>query len=144
TRAVDREQSPTKLRAFITPEGSTKVLVEKITDYAADAPTQDIELSVKDLPVDRQYKVVLEVLGSGGQVITSVTAVQKRPADPDWWVHRDEYGSKPEVPEPWTPITWRQGVAGVWGRDITLDDALFPEQINSQAKDILAGPMRLE
>ena len=32
----------------------------------------------------------------------------------------------------------------MWGRTITLDQELFPRQINSQNMDILAAPMRLE
>jgi hypothetical protein len=144
TRAVDATKSPARIRGFITPDKSDKVLTEKIVDYPTNAPTQDIELPTKDLPVDRVYKVSAQVLNSSGEVITSISAPLNRPPDPDWWVNRHKYGSQPEVPEPWTPVKWKDGSVEVWGRAITMEEELFPRQIKSQGENILAGPMRLE
>lgn len=143
-RAVGSKQKPARLRASIRPEKSDKILVEKTVDYPKDARTTDIEISAKELPVGARYRVVVEVLDEAGKAITSGAGAFNRPPDPFWWTQRNELGAKPEVPKPWTPIEWKNGIASVWNRKLKLDDNLFPQQIESGGKGILAAPIRLE
>src|SRR5439155_16432574 len=90
------------------------------------------------------YKAHIQLLDVAGTVLSRAWAPFKRPADPDWWVNHDKYGVQPEVPPPWMPIEWQDGVAEVWGRTIRFGDSLLPRQIVNQGQEILAAPIRLE
>jgi hypothetical protein len=47
------------------------------------------------------------------------------------------------VPPPWQPISIKGKTLEVWGRSHRFGAGLFPEQITSQGRDLLASPMRL-
>lgn len=143
-RAVPSKSTPTVLRAIIKPEKGDELLVEQEVAYPKNSHTQNIELSTKDLPVGQKYHVFVEAIDETGKVITSGSGNFNRPPDPYWWTQRHEIGAKPEVPKPWMPIQWKGGVASVWNRNIKFDSELFPQQIESGGKEILAAPIRLE
>lgn len=142
-RAIRDLSKAAKLRGYVTATDEPMALAEASVAFDKSAK-QDVEVSVKDLSVGRDYKGHVELLDAGGKVISTAWAPFKRPADPDWWVNRGQYGAQPEVPPPWTPVEWRDGVAKVGGRAITFGDALLPKQIANQGEEILAAPMRLE
>jgi len=131
-RAIPDLSKAARLRGFVTATNESKVLAEASIAYDKSAK-QHVEVSVKDLPAGRDYRGHAELLDADGRVISAAWAPFKRPADPDWWVNRNQYGAQPEVPPPWTPIEWRNGVAKVWGRAITFGDSLLPKQIVSLA-----------
>lgn len=142
-RAMRDTKNVSALRLTIADEKDGKTLVDVKSPFAGER-RQDVEMSIKDLPVDRRYVLGVEALDKDGKAFSSAKIGFSRPADPDWWVNRDKYGASPEVPQPWTPVRWKDGVAEVWGRTITLDGALLPKQIVTQGRKLLAAPMELE
>jgi len=142
-RAVNGVGKTDRLRAYITDEAD-RTVYEEITVDLQGTKKQNIELSIKSLPVDHNYRAHVELLDEKGNLKSASFASFPRPADPDWWVNRDVYGTTPEVPQPWAPIDWREGTARVWGRTITLGQSLLPQQIISRSTALLASPMRLE
>lgn len=52
-------------------------------------------------------------------------------------------GMDRRVPPPWKPVSVKGQTLEVWGRSYVFGSALFPMQITSQGKELLAAPMRL-
>lgn len=52
-------------------------------------------------------------------------------------------GLTEKVPSPWTPVQAFDGIVELWNRRYDLKDALFPQQVMSAGKSLLAAPMRL-
>lgn len=148
-RAIPDLAAIGQLRAFVTEDSNDKPLSETTASCAGE-PKQDLEVSVKGLPVDRQYRAHLQVFDRAGKATSAAWAPFARPAAPDWWVNRNRYGSQPEVPQPWKPLRVRNGEFGArtvvecWGRKIAFGDSVLPRQITNQGKEILAAPVHLE
>jgi len=49
-----------------------------------------------------------------------------------------------KVLAPWTPIKYQSGVLQVWGREYGLGSSIFPRQITSGGRSLLAGPVSLK
>ena len=49
-------------------------------------------------------------------------------------------GITDKVPPPWTPMTVNGKRVRCWGRSYDYSESLFPKGVESQGKEILAGP----
>lgn len=90
------------------------------------------------------YTVVTRCLDEAGKVLetrekafTVADLAQKY----DWW--KSTRGSIETVIKPWTPVTKKENMLGVWGRDMTIGAAGLPIQITTQGRKLLAAPGRL-
>ena len=88
---------------------------------------------------------VASILAPDGKLINKVYchASLKKPD----WVHTQE-GYSDEVLAPWTPVEAQTNPDGavevrVWGRRHTFGTTLFPRQIETRGKEILAAPIAL-
>lgn len=135
-RAISEIDRVTHLRAGIG--DLTQVRAERTDDRA-----QVLELPVAELQVG-EYIIDIEALDGEGNVVSAMREPLTKPAEPDWWTKRDEYGAEPEVPKPWTPIAWGDRVGAVWGRAVTFGESALPQQIVNQGATLLAAPMSLE
>lgn len=63
------------------------------------------------------------------------------PHDPVW--HNTTVGISDKVPLPWTPLTYKDNMVGVWGRDYYFGENALPEKIFSLGKNLLNGPVEL-
>ena len=142
-RAVPEAKTIKKVRAYVTPSGKTDVLAETTMDCAGD-PRPTLEVRVPGLATGAKYEAHVQAVNADGKALSDGFDPFNRPEDPDWWGKRNEYGSKPEVPQPWTPIEWKDGTAKVWGRTVVFAEHALPRQVTNQGKDILAAPIRLE
>lgn len=132
-----------QLKGWIAKSGEKKVLAETTVKYQG-GEEQDVEVSVNGLAVGK-YETYLAVLDQANKVVSQTKPMLwNRPEEPDWWVNRDKYGMTPEVPEPWTPIEWKAGVANVWGREMRFENSPLPRELMNQGEAILAQPIELE
>ena len=53
----------------------------------------------------------------------------------------NKIGVDHDVPPPWTPMTVKDGVIGVWGRTYVFDGKALPVQLTSKGEKILAAPI---
>jgi hypothetical protein len=143
-RAVPQRAKVTQIRTRIT-AGDERTLVEK-TVPATQEPKQEWEVSIADLPrvADKPYDVHVEALDAQDAVLSAAKAPLLLPPDPDWWVNREVYGSTPEVPWPWTPITLEGKTAQVWGRQLSFGDSALPDVLINQGEKVLAAPIDFE
>lgn len=91
-----------------------------------------------------EYKVRMECNDANGKAVVSKdsTFEKKDPAKAfDWW--KTSRGNIEKVVSPWTPVTFRDGVFCVWGRDMAVGPAGLPTQVSTQGHNILAAPARL-
>ena len=91
------------------------------------------------------YSVRLECLDKDGQIVASkesTFAKEDLAKKYDWW--NTTRGSIEKVIAPWTPVTLKNGVFGIWGREMEIGPAGLPARVTTQGQDILAGPGRLE
>ncbi len=47
------------------------------------------------------------------------------------------------VPAPWTPVTAKDGVVSVWGREYAFASNALPVGVKTAGRELLAGPMRI-
>ena len=47
------------------------------------------------------------------------------------------------VPAPWTPVTAKDGVVSVWGREYAFASNALPVGVKTAGREMLAGPMRI-
>ena len=47
------------------------------------------------------------------------------------------------VPAPWTPVTAKDGVVSVWGREYAFASNALPVGVKTAGRETLAGPMRI-
>lgn len=140
---ADKRKEIADLRAWVCRPGDARVLAEANAKYVGQAQ-EYLEVSVAKLPVG-QYEARLRLLDEAGKTIRESSALPfSRPEEPDWWVKRGQYGAEPEVPEPWTPVKWKEGRVEVWGREYQFGKSPVPEKIVNQGQEILAGPIRLD
>ena len=134
-------------RAFT---GSAELIPPADTKPATVSPAEDgsarASIAFDSLPAGRyEVKVTLrtpagEELGSGSIAITS-------PGPPVWRGNRIGIADVP--PPPFTALELDQGAGGdaaeisCWGRTYQLGGEGFPEQITTQGRELLAGPIRL-
>ncbi len=98
-------------------------------------------IDIMQLPVGT-YVVEAEAVGADGKPLaaahTEVTQYEK----PPFW--RSKAGMDNTVPEPWTPVAAREnGAIEVWGRQYQCNAGVLPQQITSQDKPLLSGPVAL-
>ncbi|MBT4819175.1 MAG: hypothetical protein HN742_07585 [Lentisphaerae bacterium] len=89
-----------------------------------------------------EWHVRGELLGQDGKTVHSKMLSWTKRERP-WW-HGSQAGIIDQVLPPWTPMTVTGTTIGCWGREITFGQSVLPEQITSQGKDLLTGPMRLK
>lgn len=97
-----------------------------------------------DSLVPGEYKVVLECRDADGKVLASKDSTFKKEdlaKKYDWW--ETTRGSIEKVIAPWTPVTLKDGVFGVWGREMAVGPAGLPKRVSTQGREILAAPARL-
>lgn len=91
-----------------------------------------------------QYQIVLDCYDKAGKSIVSRTAsFDKKDAAKEfpWW--NTKWGNIEKVIDPWTPVTYSNGTAGMWGRSLTVGSAGLPAQVTTQGQALLASPMYL-
>jgi hypothetical protein len=143
-RAVPGLSAVKSLRAFISNPGQDKPLSETNVPYTGE-PKNFITLQAESVPdASSPYEVRVQALDGTGKVLSESVSTFKKPAPPDWWVNRAIYGATPQVPRPWTPITWNAPKAGVWGREITFGNSALPQKILCLGHDLLATPIDLQ
>ena len=84
-------------------------------DYAGQQQA-DIEVSVSALPVGK-YTAHLQLLDASAGVLSETAVPFARREEPDWWANRERYGTQPEVPPPWSPMSpkhWITLIRGAW------------------------------
>ncbi len=60
-----------------------------------------------------------------------------------WW--NTKHGRlDTRVPSPWTPVAYKDGVLGVWGREMKVGPEGLPESITTQELPMLRGPVQME
>jgi hypothetical protein len=142
-RAVPEIKTVRKLRGAVSEAGKADLLASTTVDFTGDLKPQ-VEVGVAKLPSGRKYDARLQALDAEGKVVSEGVDGFNWPETPDWWVNRAEYGSKPEVPPPWTPVDWKDGTARVWGRELTFGAEALPARIVTAGADLLAAPVRFE
>jgi len=91
-----------------------------------------------------EYKVLLECKDAAGKVLAGKDSSFKKEdlaAKYEWW--NTSRGSIERVISPWTAVTLRDGVFGVWGREMAVGPAGLPKRVSTQEYEILAAPARL-
>jgi hypothetical protein len=53
-------------------------------------------------------------------------------------------GMEPGVPPPFTPVEVDGTTVGVWGREFDFDGRVIPQQVESQKRKVLAGPVAMD
>ncbi|HID08392.1 MAG TPA: hypothetical protein EYP10_14740 [Armatimonadetes bacterium] len=114
--------------------------------------TQLVSMDVRRLPAGK-YRLRVTLCANGRTVDEISLPFEKRPL-PKWWGNK--LGITDKVPPPWTPLrivnvrqdgqdAGRKSAFAVkcWGRVYTFAKSLFPAQIVTQGRELLAEPMRL-
>lgn len=121
---------------------------------------KDLAIAKLDLPADAppgRYGLRATVSDAGGRVLSEGRAEFERLDLRDAAVNRAFQarpgrlldfltagaGQSDAVMPPWTPVRVRAGAVEVWGRTMTLAASGLPEQIVSQGRELLAGPVTL-
>jgi len=86
------------------------------------------------------YEVIAS-LSDGGKVTSLMSAAFEKPGKPEWL--GNEIGIPKKVPKPWTPLVREGQTVDCWGRRIVYGASLFPAQITSQGRELLARPITL-
>lgn len=84
--------------------------------------------------------VCIELTDNGKQVAVQNLELDI-PEKPEWLGNK--LGISDKVPVPYTPVKSTADSVSVWGRTYKFGKSLFPEQILSQGKNLLCGPMEL-
>jgi hypothetical protein len=91
-----------------------------------------------------EYSVLLECKDTAGKTLASKDSrftKENLAAKYDWW--DTPCGNIERVISPWTPVTFRNGEFGVWGREMAVGPAGLPSRVRTQRYEILAAPARL-
>jgi hypothetical protein len=119
-----------------------KELKRSTTVIDANAFARDV-IHFDTLPAG-DYKVRLDCLDAAGKLVVSKdSAFTKKDLAKEyaWW--KTPRGDIEKVISPWTPVTLKDGVFGVWGREMAVGPAGLPGRVSTQGKPILAAPGRL-
>ncbi len=116
---------------------------------AADLALDDLAYVEGLLPLpglpSGEYTARLVARDADGRVALEreSTFSKKDPAEAfTWW--ETPHGDIERVIDPWTPVRASDTSVAVWGREVRLGAAGLPEQVVSQGRRLLAGPVRLE
>jgi hypothetical protein len=126
----------------VVSDATGKELKRSTAAIDADAFARDV-IRFDALPAG-DYKVRLDCLGAAGQIVVSKdSAFTKKDLAKEyaWW--KTPRGDIEKVISPWTPVTLKDGVFGVWGREMAVGPAGLPGRVSTQGKPILAAPGRL-
>lgn len=97
------------------------------------------ELKVADLaPAKYQAQCVVE--HNGKAIGAKRIPLDKQPL-PEWYDNR--IGVTDAAPKPFTPVQRRGDGLACWGREYRYEERLFPVQISTQGRPLLAGPIEL-
>ena len=101
------------------------------------------KLMLPDLPPG-EYTATFTGADKAGQPLVQRESKFKKldPKSFAWW--HTPLGNAEKVLAPWTPVTVKGRTIGVWGREMVVGAAGLPQQIASQAGDLLAAPAYLE
>jgi hypothetical protein len=88
-----------------------------------------------------EYKAAITVYDDGKKLGTAEKSFEKIPR-PEWT--DNTLGVTDEIPRPWTPIRHDGSTVGIWGREYSWDDSLFPAQMVTQGQKLLARPVTLK
>lgn len=82
---------------------------------------------------DYQFRFAFK--DAAGLAVRSVDVPHRYPQPA--WVNNTLGVHDGEVMPPWTPMTWRDGVVGCWGREMTIGPSGWPVKIVSQGQAIM-------
>jgi hypothetical protein len=138
----DARDSIAKVEATVFRVADNKKLAE--TEFKIDelAYASGV-MQLKDLEAGAYRIEMFARDADGGAVLTRTTEVKKlkhAEAFP-WW--NTKVGNKDKVLPPWTPVTYKDGTFGVWGRTMTAGQAGLPSSIVTQGRELLARPAEL-
>jgi hypothetical protein len=123
--------------AFLADVGRGESVRRDAQSYARDVLHFDAMLP-------GEYRVLLECKDAAGKTPASQDSrftKQDLAAKYEWW--DTPRGSIERVISPWTPVTFRNGGFGVWGREMAVGPAGLPTRVRTQQHEILAAPARL-
>jgi len=139
-----------KLSLKVTADKGGKAVFEKTVDVQGVRVVIDAPMKV--LPPGK-YTARVDVSGANGEKVGDSIKEFPIAAIPDWRLK--PAGMKPLVPEPWTPVKWKNNTAEVWGRKYKFDGLPVPAAISATPDPlsdaapmgdpipILASPMEL-
>jgi hypothetical protein len=120
----------------------TKAKRDEVIEEAArplKAREDEIELSTEGLRVG-PYEIHVTLL-RGKEPFAKANASFWVHPKPEWW--QNTLGVTREVPPPWTPLKVEGDSVSCWGRRYDFVDSPILGQIESQGREILAGPVEL-
>jgi hypothetical protein len=91
-----------------------------------------------------EYKTTLTCYDAAGKaLLTREQAFSKKDHEKEfpWW--NTKIGNIDTVLSPWTPVTYKKGAFGVWGREMKVGAAGLMDQVTAQQIPLLAAPMYL-
>jgi hypothetical protein len=87
------------------------------------------------------YTVLAQALAVDGTVLEEAKQALRIFPLPSWW--ENELGIDHSVPPPFEPVTEKDGVLSIWGRDYAFGPGVIPRRIRSQGRELLARPIEL-
>lgn len=132
--------------------------IHEISIVVSDAEGKEIQRATANLDKDAYarallkfdnlalgtYTTRLECLDKDGKIVASkesTFAKEDLAKKYEWW--NTTRGSIEKVIAPWTPVTLKNDVFGIWGREMEIGPAGIPARVTTQGQDILAGPGQL-
>jgi hypothetical protein len=100
-------------------------------------------IKLGDIP-NGDYVTRLRALDSTGkEVLVRDSNFSKKDASKEfpWW--NTKHGNIERVVSPWTPVTYKNGQIGVWGRTMRSGAAGLPAAITTQGVNVLARPAEI-
>lgn len=89
------------------------------------------------------YHAVVKAYDAAGKIVATQQSEPYVLPQTAWLGNK--LGISSQLQPPWTPITRKGDILGVWGREYTLNGGFgLPQQITSQGKTLLSQPLTLE
>ena len=128
--------------------GSENILQQQKTGNLAGGKGAEVAFPLAGLDPG-EYAVRASAQRPDGGLIAQESAWVTLPERPWWWnTQEGKQGLEDKVFTPWTPLNVQTDPAGsravsCWGRTYRFSTGLFPDQITTADRDILAEPIRL-